>query len=65
MIIFQEFLKKCGIKTAINYFNDKEIFQKKLLKENVIEKFELNNKIINFSEIPERLQKEFYEKFNI
>lgn len=57
--------KKCGIKTAINYFNDKEIFQKKLLKENVIEKFELNNKIINFSEIPERLQKEFYEKFNI
>lgn len=57
--------KKCGPKTAINYFNDRNLFIEALNRENAIERFEKNNKIINFNEIPERLQKELYEKYPI
>ena len=53
--------KKCGPKTAINYFKDRNLFLEALERENANEKFEKNNKIINFNEIPEKLQKEFYE----
>lgn len=57
--------KKCGPKTAINYFNDRNLFLETLKRENAIERFEKNNKIINFNEIPDKLQKEFYEKYPI
>jgi len=57
--------KKCGLKTAINYYENRELFLKQLNKENALERFKLNNKIINFNEIPEELQKNFLEKFSI
>ena len=57
--------KKCGLKTAINYFNNKELFLQQLKKENALERFELNNKIINFNKIPDILQKDFNKKYII
>ena len=52
--------KKCGIKTAIKYFNDKELFIKELNKNNLLEKFERNKKIIDFNQIPLELINKFY-----
>jgi 5'-3' exonuclease len=57
--------KKCGPKTAINYYENRELFLEQLNKENALERFTLNNKIINFNEIPEELQKQFLEKLSI
>lgn len=57
--------KKCGIKTAINYFENRDSFLQQLKKENALERFELNNKIINFNEIPDTLQKDFNKKYNV
>jgi 5'-3' exonuclease len=57
--------KKCGPKTAINYYENRELFFEQLNKENALERFTLNNKIINFNEIPEELQKQFLEKLSI
>jgi len=51
--------KKCGPKTAINYFNNKEEFVKKLQKENVYDQYLRNKKLVDFNEIPEELVTEF------
>ena len=50
---------KCGIKTAIKCYDDKDYFNKKMERENAYEKFNLNKKIIDFNEIPEELKIEF------
>jgi 5'-3' exonuclease len=51
---------KCGPKTAIKYFNDKELLKKKLQEsETYRTTYDLNNKIIDFNNIPEELIKEF------
>ena len=52
--------KKCGIKTAIKYYNDKELFNSKL-KENIDyeKQFLLNKKLIDFNEIPLNLKNGF------
>jgi len=48
--------KKCGIKTALKMYHDKEIFLEKLHKTpNAIEIYERNKKIIDFNEIPKEL----------
>ena len=57
--------KKCGIKTAIHFYENKNLFLNQLNKENALEKFKFNNKIINFNEIPEELQNNFLSKYII
>ena len=44
---------KCGIKTAEKYYNDKELFEKKLeTTPNAKELYERNRMIIDFNYIP-------------
>jgi len=51
--------KKCGPKTAEKYYENSELFQKQLEKENSYDNFERNKKLIDFNEIPEELISEF------
>ena len=53
--------KKCGIKTAQKYYDDKELFESMLKKENAYAQYEKNKKIIDFNEIPEGLANKFRE----
>ena len=53
--------KKCGIKTAQKYYDDKELFESMLKKENAYAQYEKNKKIIDFNEIPEILANKFRE----
>lgn len=47
---------KCGIKTAIKLYNDKEAFNKKLEKEpGALERYELNKRLVDFDLIPTEL----------
>jgi 5'-3' exonuclease len=58
--------KKCGPKTACKYFDNKELFQKKLdSEEGAMERYLLNKKIIDFNEIPEELEKNFLESYKL
>jgi 5'-3' exonuclease len=51
---------KCGPKTAIKYFNNKELLDKKLQEsETYRTTYDLNKKIIDFNNIPEDLVEEF------
>ena len=54
--------KKCGPKTVEKYYNSKEELEKALKKENAYEQFNLNKKLICFSEIPNELIEQFIEK---
>ena len=47
--------KKCGPKTAEKYYENPELFEKQLKKENAYDNFERNKKLIDFNEIPEKL----------
>lgn len=58
--------KKCGPKTACKYFENKELFKKKLKEtKGALEKYNLNKKIIDFNEIPKNLIDEFKLAYNI
>lgn len=58
--------KKCGPKTACKYYDNKELFYKKLeQEEGAKEKYELNKKIIDFNMIPQDLIDGFKNKYNI
>jgi 5'-3' exonuclease len=51
---------KCGPKTAMKYFNDKQLFQTKLnSSEEYKKKYELNCTLIDFNNIPQELVNEF------
>jgi 5'-3' exonuclease len=53
---------KCGPKTALKYFINKELFEKKLLESETFQKqYEINQKIIDFNCIPENLVNEFLD----
>jgi len=55
---------KCGKKTAIKYWNDRELFEKKLnSNEDYIKKYENNKKIIDFDEIPCELVDSLRERY--
>ena len=54
--------KKCGIKTASKYWDNKEEWNKKLQDENIRATFERNRQIIDFNYIPEDLVNEFKNK---
>jgi len=55
----QSVFKKCGPKTALKYFEDREKFEAQLVKENAHEKYKLNKKLVDFNEIPTNLVEEF------
>jgi 5'-3' exonuclease len=51
---------KCGPKTALKYFENRELFEKKLQESELYQKqYDLNRKIIDFNYIPEELVNEF------
>lgn len=51
---------KCGPKTALKYFENRDLFEKKLLESSAFQtQYELNRKIIDFNYIPEELVNEF------
>lgn len=50
---------KCGMKTALKCFEDKEFFEKKMSDDAYWKQYELNRKIIDFNYIPEELANEF------
>jgi 5'-3' exonuclease len=54
---------KCGPKTALKYYNDTELFEKKLNSDTkYIKQYELNRTLIDFDCIPVILVDEFFEK---
>jgi very-short-patch-repair endonuclease len=51
---------KCGPKTALKYYANKELFENKLKESETFQKqYELNRTIIDFNCIPEELVNEF------
>ena len=57
---------KCGPKTALKYFENKELFEKKLQESEVFQKqYELNKTIIDFNYIPENLKNDFISSLNL
>jgi len=56
---------KCGPKTALKYFENRDLFVKKLEESEEYKKqYELNRTIIDFNCIPDELQQEFYNGTN-
>jgi 5'-3' exonuclease len=52
---------RCGHKTAIKYFQNKDLLKQKLQESEAYQTaYELNTKIIDFNNIPEELVQEFY-----
>jgi 5'-3' exonuclease len=60
----QGIFKRCGRKTAIQYIDNMDLFQKQLEKENAFEKYKLNRLLIDFDMIPDELKNEFYTKYS-
>jgi 5'-3' exonuclease len=56
---------KCGPKTALKCYLDKEYFECKLKKEDAYKKYELNRLLVDFNSIPNELESEFIEKYKI
>ena len=58
--------KRCGKKTAQVYYEDKERFHQQLQKEpGSYQRFLINQRMIDFKWIPERLVQEFYTSHNL
>uniref|UniRef100_A0A6C0C5Q6 5'-3' exonuclease domain-containing protein n=1 Tax=viral metagenome TaxID=1070528 RepID=A0A6C0C5Q6_9ZZZZ len=58
--------KKCGIKTAEKFWNNKDNFNKKLEMDiDAKNQYILNKKIIDFNNIPKTLVSEFKEKYGL
>ena len=56
---------KCGPKTALKYFQDRLLLEKKLGESEIYQKqYLLNKKIIDFNEIPNHLAEEFMKSYN-
>ena len=53
------------IKTAQKYYDDKELFQATLKKENAYAQYEKNKKIIDFNEIPHDIANGFRETITV
>lgn len=51
---------KCGPKTALKYFENRDLFEKRLQESELFQKqYELNKKIVDFNNIPQELVDEF------
>lgn len=57
--------KKCGPKTALKYFENTELFEKKLEDENAHDKYKINKHVIDFNEIPLFFVKQFVDKYSL
>ena len=58
--------KKCGVKTGEKYYENKELFQKKLETDNdAITQLETNTKVIDFKYIPSEYLYEFKNTYNL
>jgi 5'-3' exonuclease len=56
--------KKCGIKTAQKYFNDRDLFEKKLATDKEAQEiYKLNTTLVDFNCIPEELVKGFTQMY--
>jgi len=54
---------RCGPKTAIKYFQNKDLLTKKLQESTIFQTaYELNSKIIDFNNIPDELVQEFLQE---
>lgn len=59
----QSIFPKCGPKTALKYYEDKDLFNKKLKEtQGAIEKYEVNKKLIDFDYIPSELKEGFLKE---
>ena len=57
-------IPRCGPKTALKYYNEKDVFYEKINScKEYKEQFELNTKIIDFKHIPEEFAKELKPTF--
>jgi 5'-3' exonuclease len=57
---------KCGFKTALKCYENKEFFEKKMCKNlEYLEQYKLNQQIIDFRNIPKDLEDLFIEKNNL
>lgn len=55
---------KCGTKTAMKYMNDESLFTKKLHSaEEYVQKYHRNRLLVDFNQIPEHLQTQFFENY--
>jgi 5'-3' exonuclease len=57
-------LRKCGPKTALKCYQDREYFNERMKTENAYEKYELNQNIIDFTRIPSNLVDEFMQDYS-
>jgi 5'-3' exonuclease len=56
---------KCGIKTALKYYNNRELFERKLMTSPIyMEKYNLNKLLIDFNYIPIALIRQFLQFIN-
>lgn len=55
-------IKNCNKKTIEYYYENPDIFQDILKENNLLEKYELNKKLISFSEIPVELKNNFIKE---
>jgi 5'-3' exonuclease len=55
---------KCGPKTALKYYNNKDEFQKRLMSDDAfISQYNTNKKIVDFDEIPVELKNELFANY--
>ena len=54
--------KKIGPKTALKYYENKELFEKLLLDPEVKKKYDLNKLLVDFNMIPDNLVQKFYSE---
>ena len=55
--------KKCGPKTAIKYYENPDLFEQQLKKEDAYEKYIKNKRLIDFNEIPKEFVIELLKSF--
>jgi len=55
--------KRCGLKTASKYYENKMLFMEKLVEKHAKIRFALNRKLIDFNEIPKELVSGFNLKY--
>lgn len=56
-------LKRCGEKTALKYYYNPELFEKKIKEENAFDKLRLNKLLVDFNHIPEQFHEGFINKY--
>jgi len=58
-------LAKCGPKTALKCYQNREYFESRMKKEDAYAKFEINQKMVDFNYIPQQLVDEFIQSITL